>query len=170
MSERAAPFSSPEDIFSLEHTRTRADLKLSKDILRKSITGLERPSSQKDAYRILICKNAPQFKKICPLIFEKRRRHFAHLMAANSGQFGTNQHQEIMKNMVIPLISVDAIVFVIFRTVSEIGVCHLIINSSPESSNHILAILCISEFRKTLKNRPAATNATSNSMAASPLM
>jgi ABC-type uncharacterized transport system ATPase subunit len=44
-------------------------------------------------------------------IFEKRHCCFAHLLAISSGQFGTNQRQEIMKNMVIPVISLDVFIF-----------------------------------------------------------
>jgi hypothetical protein len=70
MCERAAPFSSPEDIFPLENIRTRVDLKFSEDILRNLIDELERQSDEKDASKIFICDNSPQFKKIGGVIFE----------------------------------------------------------------------------------------------------
>jgi hypothetical protein len=57
-----------------------------------------------------------------------------HLMSVNSSQFGTNHRQDIMKNMVIPGISVDTIFFVALQTFSEINIGQWIITSSPRSS------------------------------------
>jgi hypothetical protein len=75
----------------------------------------------------------PQLKKIDSVIFEKRHCDVAHLMTVKASQIGTNHHQDLMKNRVIPGISVDAVLFVILHAVNEINFDHRIIETSPNN-------------------------------------
>jgi hypothetical protein len=58
-------------------------------------------------------------------------RHHRNL-AANSSQFRANHHQQMMKNTVTPVISVDSMSSMISQDVSELNFGHLMINSPPE--------------------------------------
>jgi hypothetical protein len=82
----------------------------------------------------MVWDNVLQLKKRRWVIFEKRHRYVAHLMAINASQFEANYHQDLLKNKVIPIIFVDIIVIVILHAASERNSGHLIINSSPEWS------------------------------------
>jgi hypothetical protein len=69
-------------------------------------------------------------------------------MAANPSQFGINDHhKDIMKNMVIPGISVDVMISVTLQAASEINIGHLIINSSPEQSRSEVMTRLLREIR-----------------------
>jgi hypothetical protein len=76
----------------------------------------------------------PQPKNIYRVIFENGNCDLAHLMAVCSTQFGTNHRKDIMKNVVIRVIFVEAIISVMLLVVRHRNVDHCKVNASSESS------------------------------------